>query len=149
MNLCWIILFHMFQPDASISYQRNVVKHFPDTFKLCRQVVAEAKRQGVDPALAVAIAYHETRISYIQSDKGAQGPLGVIPKYHCPKQGACDLVKAGVSAIVKWQAARKDTCAMLAGYNRGFKGKCEEGRSEYIYAKAVMNTVNKLKSFNK
>lgn len=139
---------YIFSPDASVSYQKAVVRDIPKHYKICRQVAKEAKRQKVDHILAVSIAFHETRFDFLTSSAGAKGPLGVIPKYHCPKSGKCDYIKAGILALKKITAIRKDTCSALALYNRGFKGKCSHGRSEYFYAQRVLRLYYELKLFN-
>ena len=109
----------------------------------------EAQRQEVDPALAIAVAYHETRFENITSHKGAQGPLGVLPQYHCPKKGKCDYTKAGILALKKFlNINHQKKCTALAQYNRGLKGKCKQGRSEHKYAQAVLDTFNEIVFFN-
>ena len=150
-QLCWFLLLHLFgtQPHlASQTYQKKIIHSMPKKLNVCLDVAKNAQKLGIDPILAVSIAYHETRLSYAKSSKGAQGPLGVIPKYHCPKNKPvkkCNLVKAGILAIEKFlEINMYELCPALAQYNRGLKGKCKKGRSEYKYAKSVLKTMKKL-----
>jgi soluble lytic murein transglycosylase-like protein len=148
-NICWIVMLNIMSPNASPSYQKKISSSLPNRLKICKQVAKEAKRQQVDPALAIAVAYHETRFENITSHKGAQGPLGVLPQYHCPKKGKCDHTKAGIFALKKFlNLNHQKKCTALAQYNRGLKGKCKQGRSEYKYAHAVIDTFNEIIFFN-
>lgn len=145
---CWIALGHIFSPQPSISYVKKQSKTFTKRIAVCNNVGMEAQKQGVDPILAISVSFHETRFTYAKSAKGAKGPMGVIPYYHCPKKGKgnCDLVKAGVGALGKFLALNDfDYCQALAQYNRGNEeGKCEKGRSEYFYAQAVLSLYDEI-----
>jgi len=142
MNLyCWIILFNLL--GASPSYNQKIIKRVLPKMKICTQIYTEAEKQDVDPLLAISVGWHESRFKNVTSGKGAKGPMGVIPKYHCPKKGKCNYVKAGVSALKKFLG--DDLCTSLAKYNRGLKGQCKKGRSEYGYAKKVIRTYNSLR----
>ena len=142
-------MLNIMSPNASSSYQKKLVKSLPNRIKVCKQVAKEAKKQSIDPVLAVSVAYHETRFENLTSSKGAKGPLGVIPKYHCPKKGKCDYTKAGITALKKFLKLNNyKKCKALAQYNRGLKGKCVQGRSEYKYAHAVIDTFNEIIFFN-
>ena len=127
----------------SKSYINVQSRRFAEKLHVCGRVAVEAKRQSVDPILAIAVAASESGFNAnVESNKGAQGPLGVMPIYHCPKGKAkgCDLIKAGVSALDKVTALHpRDRCRALAVYNRGLEGKCEDGRSEYGYALHVLS----------
>ena len=149
-NLCWIIMLNILSPNASTTYQNKISKSLPSRMKVCTQVAKEAINQNIDPILAVSIAYHESRFSNPTSSKGAKGPLGVLPQYHCPNSGKCDYTKAGITALKKWLTINKNRsiCKALAQYNRGFKGKCKRGRSEYKYAQRVLDTYFELKYYN-
>ena len=148
MNIyCWIILFNLV--TGSPSYQRKVLRNLQPKMAICTQVYNEAVQQSVDPFLAISVAYRETRFKNVVSNKGAQGPMGVIPKYHCPKQGKCDYIKAGVHALKRYMTLNKqDICKSLAQYNRGNKGQCKKGRSEYKYAKSVLKLYDLLLNYD-
>lgn len=144
MNIyCWIILFNLI--TGGPSYQRKVLRNLQPKMKICAQIYDEATLLNIDPLLAISVGYKESRFKNVVSNKGAQGPMGVIPKYHCPKQGKCDYIKAGVLALKKYLDLNDDDlCKTLAQYNRGGQGKCEEGRSEYYYAKDVLKYYDSL-----
>jgi len=148
-NLCWIIMLNILSPNASTSYQNKIAKSLPSRMKICTQVANEAIKQEIDPILAVSVAYHESRFENPTSSKGAKGPLGVLPQYHCPSSGKCDYTKAGISALKKWLEINKyKKCNTLVQYNRGYNGKCKKGRSEYYYAQRVLDTYFELSYFN-
>jgi len=151
---CWLVLFNLFgnNPDSlSVGYQRKIINNIMPKLQVCKSVHTHATKQGVDPLLAISVAYHETRFQNIQSNKGAQGPMGVIPKYHCPKKSKskCNYTKAGVHALQKYlELNNHELCLALAQYNRGHYGKCKKGRSEYYYAKKVLKTYKQLLNHN-
>lgn len=148
-DACWIILSYIFAPDASISYQKTISKSLPKRFHTCTRIAHTAKSNKFDPILAISVAYHETRFTYVKSSKGAQGPLGVLPKYHCPKQGKCDLIKAGIRALIKFKRINpKNTCDMLAQYNGGLDRSCQESTPSTEYANRVLDTYYEIKHFN-
>ena len=101
---CWIALVFMFGPDPAPSktYLHKVSRTIAERVFICNRIAIESRKKGVDPILALSVGMRESGFTYVTSKKGAQGPLGVLPRYHC-KQGAhnCDLVKAGVSALSK------------------------------------------------
>ena len=140
---------NIINPDASISYQKKISASIPQRMKVCRQVAHTAHTLNVDPTLAISIAFHETRFQSITSFKGAKGPLGVLPQYHCPKSGKCDYIKAGILALKKFLKINKGRlCKSLAQYNRGLKGQCKYGRPEYLYAQKVIDTRDEVRLFN-
>lgn len=148
-ELCWVAMLNLIPPTTSLSYQKKISRSIPARMQVCLQVANEAKRQNVDPFLAVSIAYHESRFENITSHAGARGPLGVLPKYHCPKKEKCDYTRAGISALKKFLKLNKGKlCRSLAQYNRGLDGKCKHGRSEYQYAQKVLELRMDLLYFN-
>jgi len=96
----------------------------------CAAVYQEAVRQGVDPDLAVSVAWLESRWyrNAKNAKSGALGPMQVLTKYWCPsKDGVwriheygtrkgCDLTKAGVRALKYYTSTRKSIKAALADY---------------------------------
>ena len=150
-TVCWVILQVLLWPpgvpNPSPSWQAKVSRSIPVRHTVCMRIAAAAKAEGVDPILAVSVGWEESGLTEgLTSSKGAKGPLGVMPQYHCPKKGRCDYVVAGVSALHKVIAARpNDLCAALALYNRGWKGECAPGRKEYGYAKRVLKRANRLR----
>tara|TARA_A100001015_G_scaffold321086_1_gene450045 strand:+ start:1720 stop:2199 length:480 start_codon:yes stop_codon:yes gene_type:complete len=143
---CWIVLGMMFPSEPSVSYVHKQSKTFAQRLKTCNRVASVAVKNNVDPALAIAVAFSESRFSKPTSDKGAKGPLGVIPRYHCPKsKEKCDYLQAGVVALRKFlDINNMDYCQSLAQYNRGLEGKCKEGRSEYKYAQFILSLYDEI-----
>jgi len=138
---CWMALSLMFgNNNPSKSYLDAHIHDVPKRLQICNQVAQAAAKRNFDPILAIAISFNETKFTNTVSEKGARGPMGVIPKYHCPKKGKCDYIEAGLNAFEKAEAlGEDDLCQTLAIYNRGpEKGKCVEGRSEYAYAQYVL-----------
>ena len=138
---------YIFSPDASISYQKKISKSIPKRMRVCTHIAKEALKQNVNPALAVALAYHESRFSYPISKAGAKGPLGVITKYHCNKE-PCDLTKAGVSALNKYLKRTKNTCDAIAQYNSNLDAHCQQDSPATHYAHSVLDMYYELKLFN-
>ena len=145
---CWVALGLIYNTDVapSKSYMNTQTRVFAEKLHVCNKVALTARKLGADPILAIAIAGSESSFTAnIKSNKGAQGPMGVIPKYHCPggKLKGCDLIQAGVSALNKVNDLYPDDrCKALAVYNRGYEGRCESGRPEYGYATHVLDTYN-------
>lgn len=140
-TVCWIAMSLLFDAGHSPSYKRKVMKSVYNRVQICERIIVESEKQGIDPLLALSVSFHETRWQDIKSNKGAQGPMGVIKRYHCPRYGKCDLIRAGVTALSKFMALNKwQHCQALAQYNRGMKGRCKKGRSEHKYATKVLDT---------
>jgi soluble lytic murein transglycosylase-like protein len=136
----------MFGPDPAPSktYLHKVSRTIAERVFICNRIAIESRKKGVDPILALSVGMRESGFTYVTSKKGAQGPLGVLPRYHC-KQGAhnCDLIKAGVSALSKFLELNPGSrCKALAQYNRGLKGECAENHSEFYYASDVIEIYN-------
>lgn len=154
LEACWIILFNLFgnNPDSlSIGYQRKIARNLVPKLQVCKSVYTEAQKHNIDPLLAISVAYRETRFRNVESKKGAKGPMGVIPKYHCPKnkKQKCNYTKAGIHALNTYlELNQYELCPALAQYNRGNKGKCEKGRSEYNYAQDVLKLYKQLLNHN-
>lgn len=148
LEICWILLFNLFgnNPDQlSQGYTKKIINNIYPKLQTCTQVYKEAEKQYVDPLLAISVAYHESRFKNVSSNKGAKGPLGVIPKYHCPKNKKCNYIEAGISALKKFlELNQYDQCKTLAQYNRGLNGKCLPGRPEYKYAQNIINLYNSI-----
>lgn len=101
----------------------------------CTAVYQEAVRQGVDPDLAISVAWLESRwyASAKNKKSGALGPMQVLPKYWCPnKEGiwriheygvrkGCNLTKAGVRALKYYTTTRKSIESALADYGNTSK----------------------------
>lgn len=91
--------------------------------RTCREVAWRAEDEGVPPALAVSLAWHESRfVVDAVSPAYASGPLQVLPKFWCQDyrrclEGsrqrcdvellACDFIEAGLRAL-RYNLARYD-----------------------------------------
>lgn len=95
--------------------------------EVCQMVVDSADRADVEPALAVALAWHESRLQFgLTSPCGATGPMQVIARYWCADARGgwevngehivegCDLVEAGVRALAYHLARRPVGGALIA-----------------------------------
>lgn len=90
--------------EAIRDYGNNIPKDYDDRMDNCLLVLDMAEGGPFDPLLLLSIAYEETRLSNPKtSDKGARGPLQVMPHHHCPNRTAqdCDLGHAAVIALKK------------------------------------------------
>lgn len=99
----------------------------------CQAVSDEATAQGVDPRLAVAIAWAESRWfpDVINKRSGARGPMQILPRYWCPSADGvwriheygvreCDFIEGGVRALKYYVDHRKSLRSAVASY--GYKG---------------------------
>lgn len=89
---------------------------------VCEHVVEKAESLGMDPYVAAAVAWEESRFrSDAVSPEGAIGPMQVIPRWACPDRTArgCDLIDAGVRAYLSWLATYKRPREALCHYNSG------------------------------
>lgn len=146
-ELCWIIMSFIFSPEASTTYQKKISRSIPKRFHICTQIAKEAKRQKVNPALAIALAYHESRFSYVTSKANAKGPLGVITKYHCQDE-PCDLIKAGVFALKKYLKRTNNVCDAIAQYNSTLNASCKDNSPASHYAQRVLDTYYEVRNYN-
>jgi len=145
---CWIALSHLFPKTPSSGLVKKYTQDIDVRIAICDSVGKTASQKGVDPILAIAIAFAETGFSDATSKKNAKGPLGVVARYHCPKNedlDTCNYLEAGIQAIQTClDMSDYDYCSALALYNRGVSGKCEKGRSEYAYAQYVMDIYSQI-----
>lgn len=86
---------------------------------VCRVLVQEAERQGVDPALVVAVGFWETGL-HLEAKTGSYiGPLAVHRKWCKTKHNAC--IPCGVGFLKGWRAKSKSWKSALYGYTGGYK----------------------------
>jgi len=103
----------------------------------CGRVARAARAQGVSVPLALAVAWHESRLEHgARSHRGAVGPMQVVPRWWCPTRKAegCDLVAAGVLALRTYLAQQGRVNEALCAYNAG--NQC--GARGRAYALAVL-----------
>jgi hypothetical protein len=113
-----------------------------DRFETCVDVGVAAHEGGVDIATAVALSYTESRFNRAAvSHRGAHGALQVIPVFHCNSglPGDCDLIVAGIGAIVRYQAryGREWLCHWNSG-NRCY-------RRSHVFARLVRQRIRRLR----
>ena len=123
-HLCalWIIALagHVGEPPPIGQEEERAVE-------VCQMIIESADRQDVDPALAIAVSWNETRLRFgLISPCGALGPMQVLPHYWCPDRRGqwevngehivegCDLVEAGVRALAYHLARRPVGGALIA-----------------------------------
>lgn len=111
----------------------------------CEDIAAAAMVEGVPVELAVALAYTESRLNpKAKSRAGALGPLQVIPRWHCPdrRRRGCDLVAAGVRALVRYRAIYGPWRRALCHWNSG--NVCV--RRSKTFAEIVLRRASELQS---
>ena len=85
----------------------------------CLSLVAESIAQNIDPNLTASLSWHETRLrAGLTSNKGAKGPLQVIPKFWC-KSYPCDYTEAGLRALKHYLAKEPTERKAICRYNAG------------------------------
>lgn len=106
---------------------------------VCLEVATTAARAGVDPALAVSVAWGESRLRRdAVSPVGAVGPLQVVRRYWCA-EGWTD-VECGLAAM-RDLCERYGVRAGLCRYKRGVKAPrdCWEARAILRRARRLSN----------
>lgn len=102
-----------------------------ERLETCSAIAEEAKSQGVDPSLAVSVAWMESRFYYHAKNKksGALGPMQILPRYWCPNTAGiwsihradgdvknCNTLKQGVFALKYFVRTRQSIKKALASY---------------------------------
>lgn len=121
-TLCDLAVASPAYPDAAVVESAHEV---------CVEVAWAAVGGGVDPSVAVGVAYHETRLRWLRGAGGEIGPLQIKPRYWCPdgKEEGCDALQAGVYAL-RYHLDRQPTLSSaLAAYNGGPKRHAYAGRA--------------------
>jgi soluble lytic murein transglycosylase-like protein len=115
-----------------------------EAYSVCEMVVLEAEIQKVDPALAVALCFHESGLRrFVVSKAGAVGPMQVLPRYY-PKDFPTDTpgqIKAGVFFLKRYLARSKTEVDAIAKYNGGNR----PGKRSYRWARVVVRLAYKLR----
>ena len=110
---------------------------FRNAVEVCEEIVERAHDASlVDPVLVVAVASEETRFQRdLESPSGAVGALQILPEYWCPREGACNSIDAGISALNYYMLKYEgDELRALTGY-------AGSGRRARKYARRVMKRV--------
>jgi soluble lytic murein transglycosylase-like protein len=98
----------------------------------CVEVAETAQAEGVDPLLAISLAWQESRLTPGRvSSVGAIGVMQIRPQYYCPDGEAegCDTVLGGVRALGAKLERYDSEDAALCHYNCG--NTCYEGGRQY------------------
>ncbi len=114
----------------------------------CMQVAIVADRANIDPVYATALAYTESRFRRTAvSSVGAQGPMQVLPQYHCPngRLRGCDLVAAGVGALGRYMRRYGGWDGTRCGRVNWGEAFCHynSGRNCYRRSRAFARTVQR------
>jgi len=138
-----ILLLMMGCTPADICEELREIRRYKEQRQpTCELVVEAALEFKIDPALLVAVAWHESRMNNSAvSRAGARGALQILPRWWCGSQ-RCDLIYNGARAFHRWRKrAKGNTLQALAMYNGGNKPGARSRR----YAVAVMKTYRLLK----
>jgi hypothetical protein len=128
-QLCYIWLVSLSVYVGETPPQREQLDRKMDT---CWAIVQEAHEQDIDPALAITIAFNESRLrTDVKSSKGASGPLQAIPRLWCPDKNGkwtsdgehiekgCDLIEAGIRALKYYTQTKPTLHEALRAYGGG------------------------------
>lgn len=93
---------------------------------VCEEIAARAPGYNVRPALAVAVAWHESRLyRHAVGALGEVGPLQVRPEMHCG--GTCaDPIGAGLTVLARYVGRHGEADGMCR--YRGAPAGCESPR---------------------
>ncbi len=128
----------------------------------CGEIAVRATEVKEDPALLIALAYHESRLNPNAISKSkARGPLQVMPK-QCkrwrragsPLKKAdsptvwrkCDLIAAGIWTWMRWRTKSKSERQAVCRYNAGYR--CKKNTKSWRWAGAVVSLAKKLRSID-
>ena len=125
----------------------------------CALVIEEAEVMGLDPSLALAVAWHESRFfPDASSPKGAIGVMQIVPRYWCPdeqgnfdyhtpSQVLCDSIHWGIHAILFLMDELSLTeNEALCAYN---SGKITRGRCRFAYPRIVRRFQRRIRRLQK
>jgi len=119
--------------------------HRAEALEVCRAVADEAQAQGVDPALATALSFHESRLSWNATSRaGAVGPLQILPRWSSCDSTArgCQLWQ-GVAHLAGWLKRTPTEREAIGRYNAGYRTPLPEKTTRW--AGAVINLANKIR----
>jgi len=121
--------------------QGHTVKDRPESLAVCVAVGEGAEARGISPALPIALAYHESTLTWSAVSRvGALGPMQVMPRYiRCDGSRQC-LVSAGLDMFEYWKGRYPNPVDTIAHYNGGNK----PGKRSYSWARAVVRLSRKI-----
>ena len=102
--------------------------------EVCVKVAVEARRQGLDPAIAVAIAYGESRLRWRVPGKRYLGPMQVGRRWCKVPEEQC--VPDGVRHLLRWRK-RSDSWddalwGYVGGHARGLSARALKRKRRYV-----------------
>ena len=110
---------------AQCFYLASLATVYPQPHRVdtCLEIAHESIKMNIDPYLAIALAYHESRLDKsVVSSAGAVGALQVIRKFIDCKE--CTDIQAGLIALRYWLDRSDNVCHALGRYIVGTAGKC-------------------------
>lgn len=92
-----------------------------DMIASCEAIMEAAETHGVDPVLAIAVGWKESRwLPDAEGSAGEVGAMQIVPGYHCPDGLAnCDVIDAGVRALGAFTSRAPSQTSGLCAYNTG------------------------------
>lgn len=124
---------------------------FRERVSVCAQLTLESVAQGVDPALAVAVAWGETRLTRAETPNpyDCVGPLQIKYRYWCPNDdgawsllradgvlAGCDTLTRGVFTLKYYISRHRDQRSALCAYGWG---GCDTQRRARHVARTLRN----------
>ena len=119
---------------AQCFYLASLATVYPQPHRVdtCLEIARESIKMDIDPHLAIAIAYHESRLDKsVVSSAGAVGAMQVKRVFIDCKE--CTDIQAGLLALRYWLDRSSSVCDALGRYAVGTAGKCGK-RSKMILA---------------
>ena len=110
---------------AQCFYLASLATVYPQPHRVdtCLEIVHESIKMDIDPYLAIALAYHESRLDKsVVSPAGAVGAMQVMRKFIDCKN--CTDIQAGLIALRYWLNRSGTVCDALGRYIVGTAGKC-------------------------
>ena len=112
----------------------------------CLEVAQTAIAYKIDPYLALALAYHESRFDKnVVSPVGAVGPMQIMRRFIDCKE--CNDIEAGMIALRYWLDRSKTTCEAIGKYVVGNNGKCGPYSKKVISLSKELNCAKSKKDF--
>lgn len=134
-HLCIIVAMTIY-PQLTTSK----IPMFKEARRTCERLADKSISNDIDPLLVLSVAVEESRLKNVTSNKGAKGPLQVIPKYWCPKSvrnKPCDYELAGINALKYYLRKYGTEREAVTGY-------AGQGKRARRYAERVLQRYNSL-----
>jgi soluble lytic murein transglycosylase-like protein len=144
--LCMAVLAESFPGGASQGYLKKLEKDYDRRVETCVAVHDKAAERGLDPIIAVSVAYQETgHRGWLVGKANERGAMQVIPRYsskECKRDlKRCDWIAEGITILKRWIAQKKSLGKALAHYNAGNK----LNRRARAYSRKIQRRIYRLK----